>query len=143
MFRLMALALTLVSAVQAETVVDVEGLQALKGAAYWPVVDVRALSERSSDPIPNALEFGPDLDVSGRVLVVASDDEDARATARAIESRLRTVEAYVVAGGLPTLRTIRADLLPSILDGNMPGTFTIPHNTCQTGKPLHTFSSEK
>lgn len=140
MFRVTALALALASAVQAETVVDAEGLQALEGAAYWAVVDVRALSDRSSDPIPNALEFAPDLDVSGPVLVLASDDEVARATAKAIESRLRTVEAYAVAGGMATLRTIRPDLLPSILEGNMPGTFTIPHNTCQTGKPLHTFS---
>lgn len=145
MLRLMALlaSLWLAGAAAAEEVVGAEALAKLEGAAGWPVVDVRDLAERSREPIPGALEFGPELEVSGPVLVVASEESIARLTAVAIESRLRSAEAYVVAGGIETLRTIRPDLLPSMGDSNMPGTFTIPSDTCQPGPALHTFSEEK
>jgi len=145
MLRLMVLlsSLWLVGVAAAEEVVDAEALAKLEGAAGWPVVDVRELAERSREPIPGALEFGPELEVSGPVLVVASEESIARLTAVAIESRLRSAQAYVVAGGIETLRTIRPDLLPSVGDSNMPGTFTIPSDTCQPGPALHTFSEEK
>lgn len=145
MYRLMLLLCTMfvAAAACAETVVDAEALSKLEGAAGWPVVDVRDLAERSREPIPGALEFGPELNLSGPVLVIASEDSIAQLTAVAIESRLRSAQAYAVAGGIETLRTIRSDLLPSVGGSNMPGTFTIPSDTCQPGEPLHTFSEEK
>lgn len=145
MLRLMVLlsSLWLATVATAEEVVDAKGLAALEGAAGWPVVDVRELADRSREPIPGALEFGPELDVSGPVLVVASEDSIAQLTAVAIESRLSSVVAYVVSGGIDTLRSIRPDLLQSFGGSNMPGTFTIPSDTCQPGKPLHTFTEEK
>lgn len=144
MFRLIVLlsSLWLAAAAAAEEVVDAASLAALEGAAGWPVVDARELAERSREPIPGALEFGSELDVTGPVLVIASEDSIARLTAVAIESRLRSAQAYAVLGGLDTLRTIRPELLPA-LEGNMPGTFNIPSDTCQPGEPLHTFSEEK
>lgn len=144
MFRLMLLLFTmsLVGAVAAVEVVDAESLARLEGAAGWPVVDVRELAERSREPIPGALELGPELQVTGPVLVIASEDSIAQLTAVAIESRLRGAQAYAVSGGIDTLRRIRPDLLPT-LEGSMPGTFTIPSDTCQPGEPLHTFSEEK
>lgn len=145
MFRVIVLlfSLCLAATALAETVVDAEALAGLEGAAEWPVVDVRELAERSREPIPGALEFGPELNVSGPVLVIASEDSIARLSAVAIESRLRSAEAYAVTGGIDTLRTIRSDLLSPLGGGNMPGTFTIPSDTCQPGEPLHTFSEEK
>lgn len=144
MFRLIVLLLSLwlAAAAAAEEVVDAASLATLEGASGWPVVDERELSERSREPIPGALEFGPELDVTGPVLVIASEDSIARLTAVAIESRLRNVQAYAISGGIDTLRRIRTDLLPAI-EGNMPGTFNIPSDTCQPGEPLHTFSEEK
>jgi rhodanese-related sulfurtransferase len=145
-FRLIVLLLSsiwLAAAAVAEEVVDAASLAKLEGAAGWPVVDVRDLSERSRAPIPGALEFGPGLNVSGPVLVLASEESIAQLTAVAIESRLPSAQAYAVSGGIDTLRTIRSDLLPSLGDSNMPGTFTIPSDTCQPGPALHTFTEEK
>jgi rhodanese-related sulfurtransferase len=144
MLRLVAglFSLCLAAATVAEEVVDAAALARLEGAAGWPVVDVRDLSERSREPIPGALEFGPELSVAGPVLVVASEESIAQLTAVAIESRLPSAEAYAVSGGVDTLRAIRSDLLPSPDGSNMPGTFTIPSDTCQVGEPLHTFSDE-
>lgn len=145
MLRLIVLlsSLWLATVVTAEEVVDAKALAALDGAAGWPVVDVRELADRSREPIPGALEFGPELKVTGPVLVVASEDSIAQLTAVAIESQLRSAMAYVVSGGIDTLRLIRPELLQSLGDSNMPGTFNIPRDTCQPGKPLHTFSEEK
>ncbi len=145
MFRLIVLlsSLWLTAAATAEEVVDAKALAGLEGAAGWPVVDVRELADRSREAIPGALEFGPELDVSGPVLVVASEDSIAQLTAVAIESRLSSVVAYAVSGGIDALRSIRPDLLQSFGGNNMPGTFTIPRDTCQPGKPLHTFTEEK
>jgi len=144
MFRLSVLlsSLCLVVTATAEEVVDAKALAGLEGAAGWPVVDVRELADRSREPIPGALEFGPELDVSGPVLVVASEDSIAQLTAVAIESRLRSAVAYAVSGGIDTLRSMRPDLLRLLDDSNMPGTFTIPSDTCQQGEPLHTFSDQ-
>lgn len=135
--------LIFVSSAAAETLVDAEALAKLEGAAQWPVVDMRELDERSREPIPGALEFGPELNVSGPVLVVASEDSIAQLTAAAIESRLPGAKAYVVSGGIETLRAVRPELLPPPGSSNMPGTFTIPSDTCQPGSPLHTFTEEK
>jgi rhodanese-related sulfurtransferase len=145
MFRLMLLlaSMWLVASAAAEEVVDAASLARLEGAAGWPVVDVRELADRSREPIPGALDFGPELDVTGPVLVIASEDSIAQLTAVAVESRLRNAQAYAVMGGIETLRTIRPDLLPSMGNGNMPRSFTIPSDTCQPGNPLHTFSEEK
>lgn len=145
MFRMMTplFLLCFTASALAETVVDAGALAQLDGAAAWPVVDVRDLSDRSRKPIPGALEFGPELDVAGPVLVVAGEDQVAQLTAVAIEARLRGAEAFAVAGGLESLQTIRPDLLRDSGGGNMPGTFTIPSDTCQPGEPLHTYSDEK
>ncbi|WP_175452446.1 hypothetical protein [Thiohalomonas denitrificans] len=146
MFRLMVALpwIAMGSTAVAEVVVDAEALAKLEGATGWPVVDVRGPAERSRVPIPDGRDLGPELDeVTGRVLVIASDDEIAQEAARAVESRLRTVEAFAVKGGIDTLRVIRPDLLPSIESGAMPGTYTIPTDTCQPGPALHTFSDEK
>jgi rhodanese-related sulfurtransferase len=145
MFRLMLLlsSMWLCTIAVAEEVVDAASLAKLEGAAGWPVVDIRELSERSREPIPGALEFGPELNVSGPVLVLASADSIAQLTAVAIESRLPRAQAYAISGGIDTLRVIRPDLLPAMGGGNMPGTFTIPSDTCQPGPALHTFTEEK
>ncbi|MCW8827947.1 MAG: hypothetical protein OQK94_02700 [Gammaproteobacteria bacterium] len=127
----------------AEEVVDAEALAALEGAGHWPVVDVRDLADQSRVPIPGALEFGPELALSGPVLVVGSENSIARLTAVALESRFDGVQAYAVEGGIDTLRTIRTELLPSLGGDSMPGTFTIPSDTCQPGPALHTFSDEE
>lgn len=140
---LLLLSMLLCIGAVAEEVVDAESLVTLEGAAQWPVVDVRDLADQSRAPIPGALEFGPELVLDGPVLVVGSEDSIARLTAVALESRIDKVQAYAVAGGIDTLRTIRSDLLPSIGSGSMPETFTIPSDTCQPGVPLHTFSDEE
>lgn len=126
----------------AEEVVDAERLASLEGAESWPVVDVRDLVDRSRVAIPGALEFDAQLSLSGPVLVVGSEDSMARLSAVALESRFEGVDAYAVAGGIDSLRAIRSDLPQAPQAGAMPGTFTIPSDTCQAGEPLHTFSDE-
>ena len=74
---------------------------------------------------------------------MASDNAKGLLVARAIESRLRTTEVFVVDGGLATLRIIWPGLRLFIDELGMPGTFTIPSDTCEQGKPLHTFSDEE
>lgn len=131
------------SVVLSETLLEANALQKMEGAKNWPVVDIRELSDRSQSPIPGALEFGPELSLEGKALLVASDITTALLVARSIESRTRTAEVFVLVGGFETLRTIRPELSPSIGDFIMPGTFTIPSDTCKQGEPLHTFSDEE
>ncbi len=127
----------------AETLVDGEALKNLDGAAHWTVVDARELSERSLEPIPGAIDYGPRLQVEGRILVIASDDSLAARVARSIESRLPTVEAFAVSGGIQTLRVIRPKLLSDLDGGGMPSTFTIPRDTCQPGAPLQVYADDE
>lgn len=129
--------------VAAEEMVDAQALEALEGVGGWQVVDVRDLADRSRSPIPGALDSDPELTLTGPVLVVGSEDRVARLTAAELESRFDGVQAYAVEGGGDTLRAIRVELLPSFSAGSMPGTFTIPSDTCQPGAPLHTFSDEE
>ncbi len=138
-----AILLLLAPFAAAETPVDGEALKKLGGAAHWTVVDARELSERSREPIPGAIDYGPGLRVEGRVLVIASADSLAVRAARSIESRLRAVEAFAVSGGIETLAVIRPELLASLEGGGMPGTFTIPRDTCQPGAPLHVYTSDQ
>jgi len=137
------LMINFISVAYAEALVDANALKKIEGVENWPVVDVRELSERSQSPIPGALDFDPELNVEGKVLVVASDNATGLLVARAIESRLRTAEVFIVDGGLKTLRTILTELRPSTDEFVLPGTFTIPSDTCEPGKPLHIFSDEE
>jgi hypothetical protein len=127
----------------AETLIDAEGLVKLKGAAQWPVVDVRELSERSRAPIPGSFDESAALELTGPILVIASSDDEVQISAVDLERRLAGVKAYAVLGGVESLKRIRQDLLQSQGDENMPSTYNIPSDTCQPGEPLQTFGKGK
>lgn len=141
----MGLALAATTA-SADTLLDAQALGATQGIATWPLVDARELSERSRQPIPGALDSGAELTLSGPVLIIGSDPESARRIAQELETRLPGLTAYVPAGGIDDLRALRPELggmAPSGELGAMPGTFTIPRDTCQPGQPAHVFTDEK
>jgi hypothetical protein len=130
---------------EAETLVDAQALATLEGAAAWPLVDARDLAERSQSPIPGALDPDQAPATAGGVLVIGTDTAGARRVAREIEARLPGSKVVVVDGGVDALRGLRPELanLPSALGiTGMPGTFTIPKDTCQPGKPVHTFTDQ-
>lgn len=139
--------LTLASATTAaDTLLDAQALATTQGIATWPLVDARELSERSRQPIPGALDPGSGLTLSGPVLILGSDPESARRVARELEQRIPGLTAYVPAGGVEDLRALRPELggvAPAGELGAMPGTFTIPRDTCQPGQPAHVFTDEK
>jgi len=148
----LAAAALLTTGAGAETLVDAQGLAAMEGLATWPIVDARDLSERSQQPIPGTLEFGPEFEVpakllvSGKLLVIGPDTATARRVAKQIEGRIPGITALVPEGGLEMLRGVRPDLggMSSSVGGRwVPSTFTIPRDTCQPGTPAHVFSDQK
>lgn len=143
----MLIALTLgMAEAPAETLLDTQAIASAQGIAAWPLVDGRDLAERSRQPIPGALDPGAAVALSGPVLVIGSDPESARRAALELEQRLPGLTAYVPAGGLDDLRSVRPELgslAPQEAAGAMPGTFTIPRDTCQPGQPAHVFTDQK
>ncbi len=127
----------------AETLVGGAELVKLKDAAAWPVVDARELADRSRAPVPGALDERTELELSGSILVIASSDDEAQTSAVALERRYPGVKAYAVLGGIESLKLIRQDLLQTLGDDNMPSTYNIPSDTCETGEPLQTFGDGK
>ena len=142
-YFLFLLVIHFTSAVCAETLVNADALENLDGAEDWPVVDVRELSEQSQLAIPGSLDFSPELSVELMVLLVASDNATGILVAQKIESKFPGIEVIVLDGGYETLRTIWPELRPSKDGFSLPGTFTIPSDTCESGDPLHTFSEEE
>lgn len=126
----------------AETLADADMLLTVQGVVDMPLVDARDLSERSLNPIPGSLDYSAELLVVGKVLLLAPDEAVAVDIAQAIESRLPNVHIFIIAGGLETLRMVRPDLLPKPGLYNMPKTFTIPSNTCESGPALHVFGDD-
>lgn len=142
-YFLFLLVIHFTSVVCAETLLNAEALKSIKGVKNWPIVDVRELSEQSQSPIPGSLDFSPALSVKGKVLLVASDNAAGILLAKKIESKLPSTEVFVLDGGFETLRTIWPELRPSTGGFSLPGTFTIPSDTCESGDPLQIFTDEE
>ena len=142
-YFLFLLVIHFTSVVCAETLLNADALKNMKGVKNWPIVDVRELYEQSQSPIPGSLDFSPELSVEGKILLVASDNAAGILVAKEIESKFRSTEVFVLDGGLETLRTIRPELRPSTDGFSLPGTFTIPSDTCESADPLQTFTDEE
>lgn len=119
----------------------------LKDSPPCCVIDGRSKIQRSRTPLENALPFRADLRINpiSTVVVLADTDKEAMRIAGLIEKQHPGKPIVAVKGGLAGWKAASApDDATSATDGSAKGVFqfVIPHNTCETGKPLQTLQSK-
>lgn len=120
---------------------------AMKDSAPCCVIDGRSKSQRTKAPLENAVPFRADLHINptATVVVLADSDKEALRIAGLIEKQHPGKSIIAVKGGLAGWKAASTpDDAPSASDGSAQGIFqfVIPHNTCETGKPLQTLQSK-
>lgn len=120
---------------------DEAGLSALiaKNSEYQ-LLDARSAEKQRAAPIAFSTAYRVSTPVgNGLVLIVADDDAIAEKIARSIPAAgNRTV--YAVQGGSETWRRVIANTPAS---PSVSGTFVIPKNTCEQGKPIQELKRDK
>lgn len=144
MNSLMALLSLVPMVAQAAVVMDAAAFKADADLITAKVVDARGAADASQFPVAGALPYSPGVRVfEERVVVIGDDLRGALAAAREFEKANPGLAVVVLKGGYDALREARPN--SKLRDSNMAlvPTFTIPSDTCQMGKALHTFKGLK
>ncbi|MBK7615653.1 MAG: hypothetical protein IPJ08_14690 [Burkholderiales bacterium] len=113
------------------------------------VIDARGEPQRQALPLADALRYKPGLRIvpTASVVVVADDDAKAKAVGATLARQHPGKAILAVRGGAPVwqaaLKTLEAMPASSAAHGPKGAlSFVIPHNTCETGKPLQVLTSK-
>jgi hypothetical protein len=141
---LMALLSLIPVVAQGAVVMDASELRNDADLLTARVVDARGAADASQLPVAGALPYSRGVRVfDQRVVVIGDDLQGALAAARELEKASPGLAAVVLKGGYEALREARPQ--SKLRDSNVAlvPTFTIPSDTCQMGKALHTFKGMK
>ena len=139
--RLCAALLLLPTLCWAGMLLDEAGLSALiaKNDEYQ-LLDARSAETQRAAPIAFSTAYRVTTPINnGLVLIVADDDATAEKVARSIPAAGNRI-VHAVQGGSATWRRVIANTpaTPSVS-----GTFVIPKNTCEQGKPIQELKRDK
>jgi hypothetical protein len=128
---------------------EAELVAALQASPPCCVIDARSEPRRQQLPLEDALRYKPGLRIvpTASVVVVADDDAKAKAVGASLARQHPGKTILAVQGGaavwLSTLKSLQAVPASSAVHGQKgPLSFVIPHNTCETGKPLQVLTSK-
>lgn len=149
MLGLSAAAFWAMSAHAGSTVLDeVELTRILKSQPPCCVIDARSDANQKSDPLPDALRYRTDLNITptAAVVVVADRDADAKSISEALSQKHAGKDIYAVKGGASAWRSV-LKAVSSVSSSQAPGapggiSFVIPRNTCENGAPLQILQSK-
>jgi hypothetical protein len=112
------------------------------------VIDARSDAQRRAQPVNEALRYKPGLRIvpTASVVVIADDDAKARQVGATLAREHPGKTILAVRGGAAVWESARKSL-ESVTSSTIPGqpknlSFVIPHNTCETGKPLQVLTSK-
>lgn len=113
------------------------------------IIDARSEPRRQELPLEDALRYKHGLRIvpTASVVVVADDDAKAQAVGATLAKQHPGKTILAVRGGAPAwkaaLKTLEAMPASSAAHGPTGAlSFVIPHNTCETGKPLQVLISK-
>lgn len=131
------------------TVLDEAGLIfSLKSRPPCCVIDARSEVSQREHPLAEAVRFRPGLQIipTASVIVVADQEKDARRVGAVLAKQHPGKTIFAVKGGVVAWESVLRALAnesssrSSALTTGI--TFVIPHNTCETGKPLQILQSK-
>lgn len=129
---------------QAAVVMDASELKNDTGLLAAKVVDARGAADASQLPVAGSLPYSPGVRVfEERVVVIGDDVQGALTAAQELEKASPGLAAVVLKGGYEALREARPKSKLRDSSVALLPTFTIPSDTCQMGKALHTFKGMK
>lgn len=111
------------------------------------VIDARSIDNQRKLPLAHVLRYRLGLTIASTstVVVVGDNDKAALAIAETISKQHPGKTIYAVKGGAAIWKTVQytLDKVTSSSTGAAPAglSFVIPHNTCETGTPLQTLTS--
>lgn len=128
---------------------EAELVAALQAQPPCCVIDARSEPRRHELPLEDALRYKPGLRIvpTASVVVVADDDAKAQAVGATLAKQHPGKTILAVRGGAPVWQSTRKALEAMPAASTAPGqprafSFVIPHNTCETGKPLQVLTSK-